>query len=320
MQNLKNTSSLYYFLIEKPEILKNMSTIKILCCISISALFILASCSKGISASQDDVPVKNEIKKTNMDSILSTYKLMWEDNFEGTSINTKNWVVASLKDPTTGDMVPGAVGNNLLNSAYAGYITPEDTYVENGSLVLRNQKRSYTGTNPTGNYQYTSSWIMSMHRVYFNKGFVQIRAQFPSGDKVWPAIWLCAEDLIWGPEWDLWEYFGYRADQGNDVMGIHLMTGEYPNTTWYSGWIRNYNANYNSKAWHIYEFEWTDTYAKWYVDSVLVRTLEASSVSKWPNENMYLILNNGQKTDSPDATTVWPNSLVVDYIKVYQKK
>lgn len=282
--------------------------------------FVLEGCSKDNPVDQNSDLVKNEKPKTNMDSILMNYSLIWEDNFEGTSINTKNWVVASMKDPTTGNMVPGAVGTNLLNKAYAGYITPEDSYLENGSLVLRNQKRSFKGSNPAGNYQYTSGWIMSMHRVFFNKGFVQIRAQFPSGDKVWPAIWLCAEDLIWGPEWDLWEYFGYRIDQGNDVMGMHLMTGEYPNTIWYSGWIRNFSANNNSKAWHIYEFEWTDIYAKWYVDSVLVRTLYASSVSKWPNENMYLILNNGQKADSPDATTVWPNALVVDYIKVYQKK
>jgi beta-glucanase (GH16 family) len=282
--------------------------------------FALEGCSKDNPEIKVKDIVATENPKTNMDSILSTYKLIWEDNFEGTTIDTKNWVVASMKDPATGDLVPGAVGTNLLNSAYAGYIAPEDTYVENGSLVLRNQKRNYTGTNPAGNYEYTSGWMTSMHRVFFNKGFVQIRAQFPSGDKVWPAIWLCAEDLIWGPEWDLWEYFGYRSDQGYDVMGMHLMTGENPNTTWYSGWIWNYNANNNSKAWHIYEFEWTDTYAKWYIDSVLVRTLDASTVMNWPDENMYFILNNGSKSDSPDTFTEWPNYLVVDYIKLYQKK
>ena len=246
------------------------------------------------------------------------YSFIWEDNFDGTTINTNNWVVASLKDTVSGDMVPGAVGNHLLNSAYCGYITNEDTYVKNGSLILRNQKRIYQGTSPAGIFNYTSGWVMSMHRVYLNKGYIEVRAKFPSGDKVWPAIWLVSEDLVWGPEWDLWEYFGYRADEGNDLMGIHLMTGENPNTTWSSYFLKPFDANYDCETWHIYGFEWTASYAKWYIDGKLVRTLNASSVSNWPDEDMYIILNNGQKSDSPDATTTWPNNLEIDYIQVYK--
>ena len=79
--------------------------------------------------------------------------------------------------------MPGAAGDHLLSSSYAGYITEEDTYIENGSLVLRNQKRPYKGESPRGQYNYTSGWVMSMHRVHLNKGYVEARAQFPSGDK-----------------------------------------------------------------------------------------------------------------------------------------
>ena len=109
------------------------------------------------------------------------YVLRWEDDFEGTEINTTNWVVASLRDPVSGDHL--GTGDHLLGYQYAGYITEEDTYAEGGSLVLRNQKRSYQGTSPQGEFDYTSSWVMSMHRVHFNKGYVEIRAQFPTGDK-----------------------------------------------------------------------------------------------------------------------------------------
>lgn len=107
--------------------------------------------------------------------------LRWQDDFEGTEINTTNWVVASLRDPVSGDHL--GTGDHLLGYQYAGYITEEDTYAEGGSLVLRNQKRSYQGTSPQGEFDYTSSWVMSMHRVHFNKGYVEIRAQFPTGDK-----------------------------------------------------------------------------------------------------------------------------------------
>lgn len=247
------------------------------------------------------------------------YKLIWSDEFNDTAINTKNWVIASLKDSITGDMVPGATGTNLLNSEYAGYITREDTYIENGSLILRNQKRTYTGTDPEGTYNYTSGWIMSMHRMYLNKGYIEIRAKMPSGDKVWPAFWLVSEDLVWGPEWDLFEYLGYRNDQGYDAMGMHLMTGKSPTTKWYSYFSKPFDASSDCESWHVYGFEWTKTFAKWYIDGHVVRTLNASSVPNWPNENMYLILNNGERTSSPDTSTTWPNTVEVDYVRIYQK-
>ena len=44
------------------------------------------------------------------------------------------------------------------------------------------------------------------------------------------------------------------------------------------------------------------------------------SANKWPNEEMYIILNNGQKSASPDDATVWPNFLKVDFIRLYQRE
>ena len=94
---------------------------------------------------------------------------------------------------------------------YEGYITEEDVVVANGALSLFNQKRQYTGSSPPGPhgpYSYTSGWVMSMHKVHSNKGYFEFQARFPVGAKVWPAIWLISEKLLWGPEWDIFEYLG----------------------------------------------------------------------------------------------------------------
>jgi beta-glucanase (GH16 family) len=257
------------------------------------------------------------------------YSFVWGDHFGNNALDPDKWFVG-MRDPVTGDLIPGANGDYLLNNKYAGYVTEEDSFVEEGSLILQNQKRSYTGTSPSGSYQYTSGWVTSMHRGHLNKGYIEVRAKFPSGDKVWPAIWLVAEDLVWGPEWDLWEYFGYREDVGYDNMGMHLMTGyeQYGNvwpdqdpTRWNSGWLKPFDALYDAEAWHIYGWEWTDSYAKWYIDGNLVRTLNkngSKEPSGWPDEEMYIILNNGVRTASPDTTTTWPNRLQIDYIEIYQ--
>ena len=183
------------------------------------------------SAEKLFVRVKAETPVVEADPSLSSaiyvptgYAYVWGDRFGGNELDATKWFVG-MRDPDTGDLVPGANGDYLLNDKYSGYVTEEDSYVEDGLLILQNQKRSYTGTSPSGNYQYTSGWVSSMHRGHLNKGYIEVRAKFPAGDKVWPAILLVSEDLVWGPEWDLWEYFGYREDVGYDNMGMHLMTG-----------------------------------------------------------------------------------------------
>lgn len=260
------------------------------------------------------------------------YSYVWGDRFGADELDATKWFVG-MRDPDTGDLVPGANGDYLLNDKYSGYVTEEDSYVEDGALILRNQKRSYTGTSPAGSYEYTSGWVTSMHRGHINKGYIEVRAKFPTGDKVWPAIWLVSEDLIWGPEWDVWEYFGYNsaAGAGYDSMGMHLMTGYeqagnlWPNQDpqrWDDTWLRPFDATYDAEAWHIFGWEWTDTYARWWIDGKVVHTLlksETIDPSAWPDEEMYIILNNGVRTASPDDTTTWPNTLEIDYIEVYQQ-
>jgi beta-glucanase (GH16 family) len=264
--------------------------------------------------------------------VPTNYTYVWGDRFGDNSLDADKWFVG-MRDPNTGDMIPGADGDYLLNNKYAGYVTEEDSFLEDGSLILQNQKRSYTGTSPAGNYEYTTGWVTSMHRGYFNRGYIEVRAKFPTGDKLWPAIWLVSEDLVWGPEWDVWEYYGYRWGETppEDQMGMHLMTGYeqagnlWPNQDpqrWDTDWLQPFDGVYDADAWHIYGWEWTDTYAKWWIDGKLVRTLYKSDTqdpAAWPDEDMYIILNNGVRTVSPDTTTAWPNRLVIDYIEVYQK-
>ena len=89
-----------------------------------------------------------------------------------------------MRDPVSGDLVPRAVGDHLFSSKHDGYIVKEDAFLWNGYLMLSSQKRSWNGTSPPGQFEYTTGMVMSMHRVHFNKGFVEIRAKLPTGDKV----------------------------------------------------------------------------------------------------------------------------------------
>ncbi|MDG1743395.1 MAG: glycoside hydrolase family 16 protein, partial [Polaribacter sp.] len=260
-----------------------------------------------------------EIQDKGGNFVPEGYTKIWEDHFDEATINTANWTSGSLRDLESGDIVPGADGDHLLKEKYSGYVTKEDSYIEDKALVLRNQKRSYKGTSPAGDYEYTSGWVMSMHKVHFNKGYVEMRAQFPSGDKVWPALWLIAEDLVWGPEWDMFEYFGKNVE-GDDVMGMHLFVGEYDSRWWNTDFIHDFDKNYDCEAWHIYGFEWTEEKAVWTVDGEVKRELPSNNYrKKWPNEEMYIVFNNEVQTYATDKTTQWPNYLKIDYVEIYQK-
>ena len=171
-------------------------------------LLILITCFSLLFSCKPEDAIDNENESNSF--VPSGYIKIWEDHFDSTQINTDNWVVGSLVDPISNDTIPGARGAYLLNYKYAGYISENNCYIEDGALVLSNKEEQISGNNPWGQFEFTSGWVHSMHRVFFNKGYVEIKAKFPSGDKVWPALWLISEDLVWGPEWDMWEYFGEK--------------------------------------------------------------------------------------------------------------
>ena len=280
-------------------------------------LLILITCFSLLFSCKPEDAIDNENESNSF--VPSGYIKIWEDHFDSTQINTDNWVVGSLVDPISNDTIPGARGAYLLNYKYAGYISENNCYIEDGALVLSNKEEQISGNNPWGQFEFTSGWVHSMHRVFFNKGYVEIKAKFPSGDKVWPALWLISEDLVWGPEWDMWEYFGEKNNVGTDIMGLHLAFDEWPNVQWSSYWLNDFDLLYDCEQWHIYGFEWTEEKAVWTIDGETVRILYSNAISSWPNEDMYFVLNNGLRNISPNNNTAYPNFLRIDYIELYQK-
>lgn len=259
------------------------------------------------------------------------YTLSWQDTFD--AFNKMNWSRGLECDATDGAIIwnKKTGGKCLLNDSYAGYITDEDSYVDNGCLVLRNQKREYKGEFPKRQFQYTSGWANSINKRYFNgthKGvYLELKAKFPSGLKVWPAIWLVTEERKWPPEIDIWEYFGHYWN-GNDKM---YMCYIYPKTK-RQPWLKknhdnssvpidSFDRDYDCEKWHVYGWQWTEEKMEWSIDGKVVRTLNRSELPKyWPNENFSLVLNNGiaVKAKGPDDTK-WPNYLIIDYLSVHEE-
>ena len=145
-----------------------------------------------------------------------------------------------------------------------------------------------------------------MKKINYKYGYLEIRAKFPDGNKVWPAFWTIASSRVWCPEFDIAEYFGKHGG-----MGEHLCYDEWPKQKWDSYFEHDIDDVHD---WHTYGLNWQEGKADFYIDRKLNRSISAEYV---PDEAMYIVLNNGvQKTDQED-TGIYPNALEVDYIRLY---
>lgn len=84
---------------------------------------------------------------------------------------------------------------------------------------------------------------------------------------------------------------------------------------------------FDSDAFHVFAIEWESNAIRFYVDGNLYQTRTPANVpagARWVFDHSYFILLNvavgGDWPGSPDATSTWPQSMLVDYVRVYRLK
>ncbi|OSZ80283.1 hypothetical protein CAP36_03255 [Chitinophagaceae bacterium IBVUCB2] len=240
------------------------------------------------------------------------YTLAWADEFNTGTLNGAAWTVEG------GDGCPSICGwgNNELEY-YTG--RPENLFFQDGKLIIEARKESFSGKN------YTSSKIVSRGKKFFKYAKVDIRAKLPKGKGIWPALWMLPQSNVYGGwptsgEIDIMELVGHEP--GRTHTTLHFGPG--PGSTSIN---RSYSlpggATFNDE-FHVFSMEWKQDQIKVFVDGILISTVNKPDVgaATWPfNEDFFFIFNlavGGNWPGSPDATTNFPQWLVVDYIRVYQ--
>ena len=137
-----------------------------------SFCFVFNSCSSEDNSANENVNVDDNNSDNNSNSsgyIPQNYSLIKEDNFN--SFNTENWSkgLTHDSDPTIRmKWNKNTGGENLLNDNYAGYLMDNNVYVKDGMLYLENKKESISGTDPVGEFNYSTGWINSLQKINFN--------------------------------------------------------------------------------------------------------------------------------------------------------
>ncbi len=239
------------------------------------------------------------------------YALAWSDEFNGTSLDAAAWSAES------GDGCPGLCGwgNNELQYYLA---PPNNLFFQDGKMFIEAKSESYGGKN------YTSSRIKTQSKKTFKYGRIDVRAILPKGKGIWPAIWMLPQDNVFGAwprsgEIDMMELKGGEPAK---VLGT-LHYGPGPGSTYISRSYTLPGSTFNDQ-FHVFSMEWKQDELKWYVDDNLFSTINKADLgsNNYPfNENFYFILNlavGGNFPGAPDASTLFPQWLIVDYIRVYQ--
>ena len=240
-------------------------------------------------------------------TVVDGYTLVWHDEFNGAN--------GSPVDPTkwTHD-----VGGNNPNDELEYY---SDSIVNSqqsgGNLVIT------ATTDGQGNY--TSARIDTSSTFTQQYGRFEARAQMPYGQGLWPAFWMLGANINTGAGWpacgeiDIMETIG--TDVGNNHGSLHSPgwdpTAVYPLP----------DGGLYSDAFHVFAAEWDPGEIRFYVDGALYETQDASDAPNggWVfdgGQPFFIIINvavGGDWPGSPDSTTVFPQMLLVDYVRVYQK-
>ena len=248
----------------------------------------------------------------------SGWTLSWSDEFNGAN--------GSAPDTTkwTYDLGGGGWGNQELES-YTN--RPINAQIQNGNLVITAQQETYTG--PDGiTRNYTSARLKTQALFAQAYGRFEARIKIPSGHGLWPAFWMLGNDIStagWPQcgEIDVMENIG--KEPGIIHGSLHGPSSIAPTSDLTSSLSLPAGQDY-ADDFHLYVVEWEPGTVRFYMDSDNYATFTQSewpSGGQWVFDHPFFIILNvavgGTWPGSPDATTQFPQQMLVDYLRVYTK-
>ena len=250
-------------------------------------------------------------KEEEPEDVELTYQLVWSDEFDGQS--------GTAPSPATWSYDIGR-GENGWGNAELQYYTDRSENVAldgNGNLVITADSEFLSGAN------YTSARIKSQGAISSRYGRFEARIKLPSGQGLWPAFWMLGENIteVGWPRCGEIDILELRGQEPNKVLGSVHGPG-YSGGNAISGSYTLPEGSFD-EDFHVFTVEWTEERIDYYVDDNLYHTVTPSSVrGEWVfNTSFFMILNvavGGNFLGAPDNTTTFPQTMTVDYVRIYK--
>jgi beta-glucanase (GH16 family) len=243
---------------------------------------------------------------------------VWRDDFDGPA--------QAAPDPTRWNLEVNELGyNDELN-----YNTPDrkNSFLDgSGNLVIQALKEQHVDEKGKQSSQpYTSARLNTRGKLEQAYGKFEARIKLPAGGRgVWPAFWMLGDDLDtagW-PDCGEVDILEWRGSTPSSIIGsLH-------GPRYFGG--NSYNSRYQLPSgsygdFHVFTFEWTPDAVRWLVDGepFFVKTAVALErrTHTWVYDHPFFIILNlaigGIFDGDPDASTVFPQQMLVDYVAVSQ--
>lgn len=246
----------------------------------------------------------------------SQWKLVWSDEFDGAdgaSPDSTKWVF---------DVGGGGWGSKELESYTLRAVNAQQLQ---GNLVIAALKEDYTGPDNVSR-PYTSARLKTLGKFSQAYGRFEARMQLPLGKGIWPAFWMLGDDIKsagWpkAGEIDIMENIG--------EAGVMYSTLHGPGYSGAKGISKKFLLPADeavNTGFHVYAVEWTADDIKFFFDDKLIveRTpKDLPEGTAWVYDHPFFLLLNvavgGAWPGNPDETTVFPQKMLVDYVRVYTR-
>ncbi|MBS9462246.1 glycoside hydrolase family 16 protein [Flagellimonas sp. 389] len=223
------------------------------------------------------------------------------------------------------DIGNGPGGDGWGNQELQYYTDRSDNVrVENGVLLITAREESFEGS------QYTSARLITKDKFEQQYGRFEARIRLPFGQGIWPAFWMLGADIDENPwpgagEIDIMEY---RGQEPSILIGSVHGPG-YNGGDAISKEFTLENDRFDT-GFHTFGIEWGPDFINYYVDDVLYNQITPEDVDEetdgegvWVFDKPFFILMNlavgGTFVGSPNAETQFPQTMIVDYVRVYKQ-
>jgi beta-glucanase (GH16 family) len=251
-----------------------------------------------------------------------TYTLVWEDNFDGASLDSSIWNIEEKE----------GIWNTGSNSEFQHYkkenVTVGDDGDGNNCLILKAKEETYN------DYSYTSGKVTTKGKLAFRRGKLEAYIKMPDlANGLWPAFWTLGYTTNGWPDCGEIDVLEMGHAQGivdgtqNSFIGAHLF------------WYYNGQADYGNEmvttedlttGYYKHTLIWDETTIKVYfndaVDPYFSMGITGDDVEEFSDYQHYIILNLAVGGSVPaiynklDITAPLPASMYIDWVKIYQEE
>ncbi len=249
------------------------------------------------------------------ETALPGWTLTWSDEFNGPD--------GSAVDPTKWKHDVGGTGwgNNELEYYTDG---TQNAVVQGGYLVVTATSQGASQyTCSYGACKYTSARLLTEGLFSQQYGRFEARAQMPTGKGLWPAIWALGSNIA-TVNWPTCGEIDFMETIGSDITTNHGSL-HMPNNYGPTGTYTLPGGASFADAFHTFAIDWEPGSVAFYVDDQLYETQKSTvpGGDTWEFDHPFFLLINvavgGTWPGSPDTTTTFPQTLKVDWVRVYQK-